>query len=138
MTTYQWVTLGLGALGFLGTWILGAFRLGSAVEQMKAAVKKQIDDERDKMEMRFESDQETQNQRFGEVAAAMRQYITEVEKKVREVEIWSRDNFVQKSEFEKATDRLTDAIKSMGADIKEDLRDRLDDLRKSFDAKRPS
>lgn len=144
MTTYQWVTLGLGALGFLGTWILGAFRLGSAVEQMKAAVKKQIDDERDKiidkigaMETRFEADQETQNHRFGEVGASMRQHIADVEKKVREVEIWGRDNYVQKSEFEKATDRLTDAIKSMGADIKEDLRDRLDDLRKSFDAKRP-
>lgn len=37
-----------------------------------------------------------------------------MEKKVHDVEIWGRDNDVQKSEFEKATDRLADAIKSMG------------------------
>ncbi len=65
----------------------------------------------------------------------MRQYIADVEKKVREVEIYGRDTYVQKSEFDKATDRLEAAIKAWGADIKEDLRDRLDDLRKSFDAK---
>ncbi|WP_283848687.1 hypothetical protein [Bradyrhizobium australafricanum] len=43
MTTYQRVTLGLGALGFIGTWILGAFSLGRAVEQMRAAVREEID-----------------------------------------------------------------------------------------------
>ncbi len=142
MTTYQWVTIGLGALGFLITWTGMWFGAGRFVEQMRAEFKKHIGDERDKiiaevdkLEEKFEDSQRTQDHNFGEVGAAMRQYITDVEKKVREIEIWGRDNYVQKSEFEKATDRLTDAIKSMGADIKEDLRDRLDDLRKSFEAK---
>jgi len=142
MTTYQWVTLGLGALGFLATWILGAFKLGRVVEQMRAAIKKDIDEERDKivakleeLEEKFEQDQRTQDHNFGEVGAAMRQYIADVEKKVREVEIWGRDNYVQKSEFEKATDSIRSDIRAMGADIKADLRDRMDDLRKSFDAK---
>lgn len=137
-----WFSLGAVVVGFLGTWLFGAFRLGRAVEQMKAGVKEEIAEEREKiiekidaMESRFEADQRTQDHNFGEVGAAMRQYISDVEKKLREVEIWGRDNYVQKGEFEKATDRLEAAIKEWGADIKEDLRDRLDDLRKSFEAK---
>jgi len=129
MTIYQWVTLGLGALGFLGTWILGAFRLGSAVEQMKAAVKEQIDDERDKiidkidaMEKRFEDDQKSQDHNFGEVGMSLRQYVADVEKKVREVEIYGRDNYVKIPDFEKAIDRLGETMTAAFADIKEDMR----------------
>lgn len=129
MTTYQWVTLGLGAFGFIGTWILGAFKLGRAVEQMRAGVREEIEEEREKivekieaMETRFEADQKSQDHNFGEVGAAMRQYIADVEKKVREVEIWGRDNYVQKSEFEKATDAIRADIRAMGADIKADIR----------------
>lgn len=142
MTTYQWVTVGLGSLGFLITWTGMWFGAGRFVEQMRAEFKKHVGDEREKiiaeiktLEVKFQDEQKSQDHNFGEVGAAMRQYIADVEKKLREVELWGRDNFVHKSEFEKATDRLADAIKSMGADIKEDLRDRLDDLRKSFDAK---
>lgn len=142
MTTYQWVTLALGSLGFIGTWILGAFYLGRAVEQMRAAVKEYIDAERDKvidkideLERHFADEQKSQDHNFGEVGAAMRQYIADVEKKVREVEIYGRDNYVQKGEFEKATNRLENAIKELGSDIKDDLRERIDDLRKIFEAK---
>lgn len=129
MTAYQWVTLGLVALGFIGTWILGAFKLGRVVEQMRAAIKEDIDEERDKivstiddLKAKFEDDQKTQDHNFGEVGHAMRQHIADVEKKIREVEIWGRDNYVQKGEFEKATDRLEAAIRAMGADIKSDIR----------------
>lgn len=128
MTTYQWVTLGLGAFGFIGTWILGAFKLGRAVEQMRAGVREEIEEEREKivekieaMEARFEADQKSQDHSFGEVGAAMRQYIADVEKKVREIEIWGRDNYVRKSEFEKATDAIRADIRAMGADIKADI-----------------
>ena len=129
MTTYQWVTLGLGALGFLGTWILGAFRLGSAVEQMKAAVKKQIDDERDKiidkieaMEARFEADQKSQDHNFGEVGHAMREKIATVENKLREVEIYGRDHYVKIPDFEKAIDRIGETMTAGFAEIKKDIR----------------
>lgn len=144
MSTYQWLMLGLGASGFLITWTGMWFGAGRFVEQIRAEFKKHVGDERDKLiaeleklEDKFEDSQRTQDHNFGEVGAALRQYIADVEKKAREIEMWGRDNYVQKSEFEKATDRLTDAIKSMGTDIKDDLRDRLDDLRKTFDAKRP-
>jgi molecular chaperone DnaK (HSP70) len=139
---YPWVSVGVVVVGFLAQAIFGSFRLGQAVGEVKAALKKQIDDERDKivekidgLEEKFISDQKTQDHNFGEVGAAVRQYIADVEKKVRENEIWGRDNFVQKSEFLKATDRLEAAIKEWGTDIKADLRDRIDDLRKSFEGK---
>jgi hypothetical protein len=129
LTFYQWVTLALGALGFLGTWIIGAFTIGRAVEQMKAGFKHEIGIERDKIFARIESieekfltDQRTQDHNFGEVGAAMRQYIADVEKKVRENEIWGRDNFVQKGEFQKATDRIEEALKEFASEIKTDLR----------------
>jgi cytosine/adenosine deaminase-related metal-dependent hydrolase len=129
MSVYQWVTLGLGALGFLGTWILGAFYLGRAVEQMRAAVKEYIDDERDKIihkidavEEKFVADQRTQDHNFGEVGAAMRQYIADVEKKLREVEIYGRDNYVKIPDFEKAIDRMGETMMAAVAEIKEDMR----------------
>src|SRR5574343_564253 len=129
MTIYQWVTLGLGAFGFLGTWILGAFKLGRAVEQIQSSIKKYIDDELEKvfekideMESRFEEDQKTQDHRFGEVGAAMRQYITDVEKKVRDVEIYGRDNYVKIPDFEKAIDRLGETMTKAVSELKEDIR----------------
>ena len=130
MTSYQWATIALGALGFLITWTGMWFGAGRFVEQMRAEFKKHVGDEREKLvseikkiEKDFHESQRDQDHNFGEVGAAMRQYIANVENKVREVEIWGRDNYVQKSEFEKATDRLADTIKSMGADIKADIRE---------------
>ncbi len=129
MTIYQWVTLGLGALGFIGTWILGAFKLGRAVEQMRAGVRAEIKEERDfiiakieQLEGKFETDQRAQDHNFGEVGAAMRQYIADVEKKVREVEIYGRDNYVKIPDFEKAIDRMGETFKSVVAELKEDMR----------------
>ena len=142
MTIYQWVTLGLGALGFLGTWILGAFYLGRAVEQMRAAMKEYIDAEHDKVleeieELRrhFAEEQKTQDHNFGEVGAAMREKISQVEQDVRKIELYGERHYVQKGEFEKATDRMTEAIKTMGADIKADLRERIEDLSKRIEQK---
>jgi hypothetical protein len=130
MEIYQYLTLGLGAVGFLLTWILGAFRLGRAVEQMRMALREEANTERDKIlekieviENRFIADQKSQDHNFGEVGAAMRQYIADVEKKLREVEIYGRDNYVKIVDFEKALDRVSSEIKSLASDIKKDLRD---------------
>lgn len=132
MTLYQWVTLGLGAFGFLSTWILGAFKIGRAVEQMRAGVREEIKQERDSivekveaLERRFDADQKTQDHNFGEVGAAMRQYIADVEKKVREVEIYGRDNYVKLPDFEKAIERLSADFKSAVGEIRDDIRDLL-------------
>jgi hypothetical protein len=132
MTFYQWVTLGLGAFGFLSTWILGAFKIGRAVEQMRAGVREEIKQERnsivekiDALEKRFEADQKTQDHNFGEVGAAMRQYIADVEKKLREVEIYGRDNYVKIPDFERAIERLSADFKMAVGEIRDDIRDLL-------------
>jgi hypothetical protein len=129
MTFYQWVTIGAIGAGFMGTWLIGAFTLGRAVEQMKTSFKEAIDAERDKiierveaLEEKFLSDQRTQDHNFGEVGAAMRQYIADVEKKVREVEIYGRDNYVKIPDFEKAIDRISETMAAGFAEIKSDIR----------------
>lgn len=130
MTVYQWVMLGLGAFGFLSTWILGAFKIGRAVEQMRAGVREEIKQERnsivekiDALESRFDADQKAQDHNFGEVGAAMRQYIADVEKKVREVEIYGRDNYVKIPDFERAIERLSADFKSAVGEIRDDIRE---------------
>jgi hypothetical protein len=134
---YPWISVGVVIVGFIAQGLFGSFRLGRAVEQMKAALKQDIKDERDsilerleKIKSEFLEEQRNQDHNFGEVGAAMRQYIADVEKKVREVEIYGRDHYVQKSEFEKATNSIRADIREMAADIKTDLRDRIDDLSK--------
>jgi hypothetical protein len=136
MEVYHWLTLGLGTAGFIGTWFLGAFKLGRSVEQMKAAIKAEITEERNKivdridlMERRFEADQKEQDHNFGEVGLSVRQYIADVEKKVREVELYGRDNYVRIPEFEKAMDRLSGDLKSFAAEIKKDFSERMTELK---------
>lgn len=130
MTTFQWATLILGALGFLTTWIgmiVGGTRW---VEGIKTGVAEKLASEREEtnrmvtaVETKFIADQKVQDHNFGEVNAAMRQYIANVEKEMHEIEIWGRDNFALKSEVEKSTNAIRDDIKEMRADIKSDLRD---------------
>lgn len=126
MTLFQWCTLALGVLGFGATWTGGVVAITKAVNSIKEYAAEKITDETFKISERlakaiskFEQDQETQDHNFGEVGAAMRQYIADVEKRVREVEIWGRDNYAMKDDVR---DILKD-IKDMRADIKSDFRD---------------
>src|SRR6187402_2436974 len=119
MTTFQWATLILGSLGFAVTWTVGVVGVTKAVESIKTYATEKLGTEIEKLSNRFDEDQKTQDHNFGEVGAAMRQYIADVEKKVREVEIWGRDNYAMKDDVR---DILKD-IKDMRADIKSDFRD---------------
>lgn len=130
ITAYQWVTLALGAAGFIGTWLLGAFKLGRAVAEMQAAIRDEIANERerilakiDELEQKFEDEQKIQDDRYGEVGHSLRRYIETVEKEMHKIELWGRDNYVQKSEFDKATDSIKADIKALGSEIKIDLRE---------------
>ena len=132
MTFYQWVTVGLGAFGFLSTWILGAFKIGRAVEEMRSGVREEIKKERDSivdkiadLEKRFEADQKSQDHNFGEVGHAMREKIASVENKLREVEIYGRDNYVKIPDFERAIERLSADFKSAVGEIRDDIRELL-------------
>lgn len=126
MTGYQWATLALGAAGFMITWAGLWFGAGRFVEKIKAAVKKDIETERDKivdrieeLERQFQDEQRSQDHNVGEMGAALRRHIETVHEKLREVEIWGRDNYVQKPELES----VRQDIKELGRSIKEDFKD---------------
>jgi hypothetical protein len=53
---------------------------------------------------------------------SVRQYVADVEKKVREVEIYGRDNYVKIPDFEKAIDRMGETFKTAIAELKDDVR----------------
>lgn len=125
MTVYQWLTIGLIVFGNVITLAFGSFKLGRAVEQMKDALKDHFNAELAEMRDEFFANQKSQDHNFGEVGAAMRQYIADVEKKVREVEIYARDNYVKIPEFEKAIDRLAETTTQAMAEIKKDIRELL-------------
>lgn len=129
MELYQWITVGSVAIGFVGTWIVGSFKLGRAVEQIKNDVKNELKGEQDKLlakieriEERFEQEQRAQDNNAGEMGHALRRHMESISDKVREVEIWGRDNYVLKENFEKAVDMLRSDVKELGADLKSDMR----------------
>jgi hypothetical protein len=140
MTTFEWAMVSISAGGFLLT---AAGVLGSCVwgiGKIKAGVDGNITDERIRIDTIFEAERENharalkefaaqyseqqivQDRVVGEMGAALRQYIANVEKEMHQIEIWGRDNFVHKGAFEKVTDRIEGAIKDMAASIKSDFR----------------
>jgi hypothetical protein len=130
MEAYHWIEIGFAVVGLLGTWIVGAFSLGRATEAIQTQIRQETRMEQaaifsklELVEHRFDTEQKSQDHNFGEVGAAMRQYTADVEKKLREVEIYGRDNYVKIADFEKALDRVSSEIKSLSSDIKKDLRD---------------
>lgn len=138
VTGFQWATLILGVVAFLITWTGLAIGWGRLIEAVKAdttekvsVASKALTIKLDALRTEFFTEQRSQDHNFGEVGAAMREYISKVEKEMHEIEIWGRDNFVLKDDFVKATDRLEDAIKGMAADIKTDFRN----LSNKIDAK---
>lgn len=141
MTWFQWTMVALTAVGLFVTWIGIAVAVTRGVESIKRDLAKQIADEvlsrnqalaeeaagrnRQIEEIRreFAAAQKTQDLNVGEMGAALRRFIESVEKEMHAIEIWGRDNYVQKGEFEKATDSIRADIKALGADIKSDIRD---------------
>lgn len=107
------------ALGGI-VWAVGKIRTDNAekIAEAKLGFEERFSD----LLERFSADQKTQDHNFGEVGAAMRQYIADVEKKVREVEIWGRDNYVQKGDLKPMLDQLRSDFKEAVGEIKEDMR----------------
>lgn len=134
VTAFQWVTLGLGVAGFVLTWTGMLISIAKAVGQIKtstddkiASETKTITDRITKLSEQFEEDQRKQDNSFGEIALGIRQYVNSVEKQIHMVEIWSRDNFVLKSDFMLAIERLSAEMK----DNFKTLMAKLDDINKS-------
>lgn len=101
-----------------------------AVANIKSDLAKQIAAEREEtmngfaeLKAEFLKEQKAQDHNFGEVGAAMRQYIANVEKMVREVEIFGRDHYVQKEDFKDAVAQIGLQIREGNAEIKADLKE---------------
>lgn len=133
VTAFQWIMLGIAFLGFAMTWTTGVIALTRAVDAINNGTSDKINKETTAitakliaMTEKFSEDQKTQDHAFGEVGAAIRQKIADVEKEMHTIEIWGRDNYALKSEFMKATDSIRDDIKALGAEIRTDIRDLAD------------
>ncbi len=125
----EWIMLGLGCLGFMLTWTGMVIAVTRAVDAIKISTDDKIDEETAKLTTRmdtmsrdFHDDQNVQDDRYAETVSSIRQYVILVEKKVYEVEIWGRDNYVQKPEFFGSTSRLESAIDRMAIDVKDDFK----------------
>ena len=133
-TVFQYAALILGVLGFGITWTAGVIGITRAVENIKQDTTNKVAEARavhveSLAELRAEllDLQKQEEHNFGEVAAALRQKIADVEKEMHEIEIWGRDHYAEKDDLR---DILRD-LKEMRAEIKEDFRD----LTKKIDAK---
>lgn len=126
MTPFEWAMVSIGVAGFVITWTTGVIGLTRAVEKIKLDTSEKVNATNEAMNARiaqlradFQKDQKTQDHNFGEVGAAMRQYIANVEKKVYEVELWGRDNYAVKEDVKD----IRDDIKAMATSIKQDFKD---------------
>jgi hypothetical protein len=156
MSLEQWLQVG-GFLIVVGGVIWGAANLKSSILQEIASVQTKMSErisaevlartaaqaeatakrntELDVLRKDFHEAQRAQDHNFGEMGAALRRFIETVEKDMREIEIWGRDHYVQRGEFEKATESIRSDIKELGADIKSDIRERIDGLSKRIDGR---
>jgi hypothetical protein len=75
-----------------GTWVLARSRgkVNEKIDQVGADLERRVDGEIDQM-----------TQRFGETVTALRE-------KIRETELWNRDNFVSKSTFSAVIKEMSD------------------------------
>lgn len=101
-------------------WAVGKIRTDFA--KQFATEREATNDDFEKLRAEFYGDQKVQDHNFGEMGAAMRQYITDVEKEMHKIEIWGRDNYALKPDVTKAMDSIREDIKALGADIKADIR----------------
>ncbi|WP_398473655.1 hypothetical protein [Tardiphaga sp.] len=141
LTGFQWAQLVFMILGFLitaGGVVAGCVWAVARVEKRgdeRANAERERSDqlmkahqERTALAMKdlaseLAAEQKTQASVAGEMGMALRRYIEGVEKEMHKIEIWGRDNYVLKSDFLKATDRLEETIKELAVDIKKDFRE---------------
>lgn len=121
-----WILIILGSLGFFLTWGLNTFQAGRSVENMRSALKEELENKLDEdlggLREDFAEHIKTQEHRFGETGAALREKISQVEKHLREVEIWGRDHYVQKIDMRELIDQMRADFKDAVTEIRKDIR----------------
>jgi hypothetical protein len=149
MTYDQIASMIAGAFGFLLTWTGMAVGATWTLSKIKQDINEKIIDESmarakalaeavtsrdvelDLLRKELIESQKAQDHNIGEVGLSLRRHIEGVEKKIHEIEIWNRDNYVQKPELES----VRDAIKMLGTEIKEDFKERLKELKDSLQSR---
>lgn len=148
MTEGEWVAIGIAGVGFL---IQGATALvmrTKDLEQIKRSTDRKIseetlartnalnkavedrDEELEKLVKEWHSNQRAQDSAVGEMGLSLRRFIESVEKEMHKIELWGRDNYVQKPELDSVRNdikmlgaSMKDMISEMKADLKEDIRE---------------
>jgi hypothetical protein len=86
----------------------------------------------DKVRREWAEAQKYQDSTVGEMGLSLRRYIEAVEKEMHKIELWGRDNYVQKPELESVRSdikTLGSEVKQMLAEIKSDLKDDMKELK---------
>ncbi len=140
MTLQEWFGLGAFVLTCGGTvvglarWLIMREVTSTVAEEREARIKGILDAvnarniEMEKLRKDWTDSQVSQDRQFGEVGLSLRRFIETVEKDMHEAELWGRDHYVQKADFEKAVDKLSAEIKAGNADLKADLKEMKADL----------
>lgn len=139
MTNFEWAMIILTGVGVLLTagGILVAVTRGvekirldtseriaaeaAAREDAIAEESKARGDDFTKLRQDLADDFKTHDHYVGETISALRRFIESVEGHLREVELWNRDHFVQKPDFNAAIDRISSDMRDGFAGIKIDL-----------------
>jgi len=82
--------------------------------------------------------QKSQDSAFGEVALSLRRAVENAEKTMHQIEIWGRDNYVQKPEFESLRadiKGLRGDIHGLISEIKQDFKESVRELKAEFAAR---
>lgn len=129
MTTFEWGMLSATVVGLLFT--AGSILGGCvwAVAKIKQETSGQIASERihtvgllASHAAEIARERETQDKIMGELGSSLRRHIETVDRKISEVEIWGRDNYALKNDVKESISELRDDIRTLGVDIKADLR----------------
>ncbi len=140
MTLQEWFGLGAFVLTCGGTvvglarWLIMREVTATVAEEREARIKGILDAvnarniEMEKLRKDWTDSQVSQDRQFGEVGLSLRRFIETVEKDMHEAELWGRDHYVQKADFDKAVDKLSAEIKAGNADLKADLKEMKADL----------
>jgi hypothetical protein len=129
MNVFEWGMLSVAVLGFLVTsgsvlggcvWAVAKIRneTAASIEQERLVTAEALKG----LGTHWDDSQRTQDHNFGETIRALRSFIEAVEKEMHKIEMWGRDHYAQKPDVEKAIGSLREDIKTLGAEIKSDIR----------------
>lgn len=139
MTAFEWTMVGLTLAGIvltIGGMIVAVTRAMDGIKEETAEMIAAEGNARDAAVQNLRREMlaitEKQYQDFGETCAALRRFAESVDKEMHQIEIWNRDHYVQKTEYNRLADsivrdmragfdKLDASLTSLRKEFKEDL-----------------